>query len=57
MIKMIKSKIPSYEKVIEQHFSLKKDEIMTTVNKWYDEAISKKDEMKLAIDELEQLLA
>jgi len=58
MIKVLKNKIPSYEKVIEQHFLFKKDEILATVNKWYDEAItSKKDEMKLAIDELEQLLA
>jgi ubiquitin-protein ligase len=38
MLGMLKNKIPSYETFIEQHFKLKKDEIISTVKKWIDES-------------------
>jgi ubiquitin-protein ligase len=38
MIEMIKNPLPSYETFIKQHFKFKKDEIITTVEKWVHES-------------------
>ena len=56
MCNTLKNKIPSYETFIEQHFKFKKEEIILTVNKWYEESDKYKNEMKTAIDELTLLL-
>jgi len=56
MIGNIKKKIPSYENFITNHFKLKKDEILETVNNWLEESIDCKVEMKKYIDELTLLL-
>jgi ubiquitin-protein ligase len=56
MINTIKNKIPSYETFIDNHFKLKKDEIIATVNTWVQECKYNVDEMKLASEELFSLL-
>jgi ubiquitin-protein ligase len=38
MIEMIRNPLPSYETFIKQHFKFKKDEIITTVEKWVKES-------------------
>ena len=56
MINTIKNKIPSYETFIDNHFKLKKDEIIATVNTWVQECKYNVEEMKLASEELFSLL-
>ena len=55
MIGMLKNKPDTYEKFIEQHFKLKKDEIIAVVDKWYNESMYK-DKFKIVYDELLKLL-
>jgi ubiquitin-protein ligase len=55
MIGMIKNKPKTYENFIEQHFKLKKDEIISVVDKWYNESYSK-ERFKIVYDELLSLL-
>ena len=55
MIGMLKNKPESYETFIEEHFKLKKDEIIETVSKWVDESLMKS-KFQLVFDELKKLL-
>ncbi len=55
MIGMLKNKVKHYEDFIEQHFKLKKDEIIQVVDKWYQESINK-EKFKKVYDELLNLL-
>ena len=55
MIGMLKNKVESYETFIEEHFKLKKDEIIEVVEKWYNES-SNKERFKKVYDELLSLL-
>ena len=55
MIGMLKNKPESYENFIEQHFKLKKDEILSTVQKWVDES-NNKIKFQQVFDELKILL-
>ena len=55
MLGMLKNKPLSYEKFVEEHFKLKKNEIMNTVDKWYNESLNK-DKFKKIIDELKIIL-
>ncbi len=55
MIGMLKNKVEGYESFIEQHFKLKKDEIIEVVDKWYNESINK-DKFKKVYDELLNLI-
>ncbi len=55
MIGMLKNKPESYENFIEQHFKLKKDEILSTVQKWVDES-NNKIKFQQVFDELKTLL-
>jgi ubiquitin-protein ligase len=55
MIEMLKNKPESYNDFIEQHFKLKKDEIISTVQKWVDES-SNKEKFNKVFDELKKLL-
>jgi len=56
MTSILKNKIPSYETFIENHFKLKKDEIISTVNMWIQESKYLTDDMKIAADELYSIL-
>ena len=56
MIMPLKNPIPAYENFIINHFKLKKEEILTTVNTWLNESIEHKVLMKQYIDELKELL-
>jgi len=56
MINTIKNKIPSYENFITHHFRLKKEEILNTVNTWYEESTDQKIAIGKCIDELKGLL-
>lgn len=55
MIGMLKNKVDSYETFIEEHFKLKKDEIIKVVDKWYNESLNK-ERFKKVYDELLSLL-
>lgn len=55
MCGMLRNKSPTYEKFIEMHFKLKKDEILTTVMKWYNESHIK-NEYNPVIEDLKNLL-
>ncbi len=55
MLGMLKNKPIGYEVFIEEHFKLKKDEIIDVVEKWYKESINK-DKFKKIIDELKEKL-
>jgi ubiquitin-protein ligase len=55
MLGMLKNKPLSYEKFVEEHFRLKKDEIINIIDKWYKESINK-DKFKKIIDELKIIL-
>ena len=56
MIDNLKNKIPGYENFIINHFKLKKHEILTTVNTWYEESNECKIDMGKYIEELTLLL-
>jgi ubiquitin-protein ligase len=55
MIGMLKHKDKNYDVFIEQHFKLKKAEIIEVVDKWYNESINK-EKFKKVYDELLGLL-
>ena len=55
MIGMLKNKLLSYEKFIEEHFKFKKNEIIEIVTKWYEES-SNKQKFKIVLDELIDIL-
>ncbi len=55
MLGILKNKPLSYEKFVEEHFKLKKNEIMNTVDKWYNESLNK-EKFKKIIDELKIIL-
>ncbi len=55
MVGMLKNKIEGYETFIEEHFKLKKDEIIQVVDKWYQESYNK-EKFKKVYDELLSLL-
>lgn len=56
MIMPLKNPLPTYENFIINHFKLKKEEILATVNTWLNESIYHKVLMKQYIDELKELL-
>ena len=56
MIMPLKNPLPTYENFIINHFKLKKEEILATVNTWLNESIEHKVLMKQYIDELKELL-
>ncbi len=56
MIGIIKNSISGYDEFIKNHFKFKKDEILETVNKWYNETVKIKAKMKETVDELTSLL-
>ncbi len=51
MLGMLKNKPLTYEKFVEEHFKLKKEEIISVVTKWYEESLNK-DKFKKIVDEL-----
>jgi ubiquitin-protein ligase len=55
MVGMLKNKIEGYETIIDQHFKLKKDEIISIVDKWYNESCNK-ERFKIVYDELLKLI-
>jgi ubiquitin-protein ligase len=55
MIGMLKNKPVSYEKFIEEHFKLKKNDIIEIVTKWYEES-NNKTKFKIVLDELIDIL-
>jgi ubiquitin-protein ligase len=51
MLGMLNNKPPSYEDFINQHFKLKKNEIINVLNKWHNESLNK-EKFKKIFDEL-----
>ncbi len=51
MLGMLNNKPDSYDKFIEEHFRLKKNEIIDVLNKWYEESLNK-EKFKKVYDEL-----
>lgn len=56
MIDQLKNPAHSYESFIANHFKLKRDEILSTVNTWLSESTKYKTEMAKLIEELKTLL-
>ena len=54
---MIKTAPPEYKEFVKNHFIMKKDEICETIEKWIDESIKHKDEMKIEYETFKKLVS